>query len=598
MERADQDALAPTLRGTRSEDDARASGLETTAAPVSGSLPLATPRLGLAGEAMRARMQARLFGGQAPEVTVAGYTIRRRLGAGGMGVVYEAHDPRLDRDVAIKVLLPDTSDARAHARLEREARALAKLSHPNVVQVHEVGVSEGERGQTYIVMELVRGRPLSAWLDETSPTLRELLDAFIGAGRGLEAAHAAGIVHRDFKPDNVLMGDDGRARVVDFGIACQPEPDVTIETAVREDLSQEAAGTLLETMETQLADGPVGTRLTRTRAWVGTIAYMSPEQFEYKPVDARSDQFSFCVALHEALYGARPFPGKTVKQLVLSVVDGQVIDAPPGARVPAWLRAVVLRGLARDPARRYPDMGSLLAALADDPVRRRRRIAALSIGGVALAAASGRGGAGASPTRARAARRPRTRSRACWTRRGATRKSRAPSRPPGSRTRPTRSRSWARSSTSTRRAGPRRGRARARTGAAGSRPSARPSGASRASRSAGSRSRGRDRRFRAGRRARSSTPRARRSISWGRHERLSRGVCLNRRGNELPPALAGAVEEPRARLRERACCSSSAATARRSRAQRPGGGARARARARADARGGAAAAREALGTCW
>ncbi|MEX1362507.1 MAG: serine/threonine-protein kinase, partial [Nannocystaceae bacterium] len=273
------------------------------------------------------------------------YVVVRWLGAGGMGAVYEAFDPDLDRPVAIKVL-HGTVDDEARFRMEREARALAKLSHPHVVQIYEVGQTEG---RTFIAMEMVRGRSLDGWDDEARPW-REVVQVYLQAGRGLAAAHAEGLVHRDFKPHNCILGDDGRVRVLDFGLARQQE-FLTGRSSTRS-AEHELPG-----------PEPVSDQLTRTGAFVGTPAYVPLEQLEGRAVDDKSDQFSFCVALYVALSGERPYAGRTAGDLALALADEAVRPAPRDRAVPSRLRAVLLRGLRRDPAARWSSMGELLLQL-------------------------------------------------------------------------------------------------------------------------------------------------------------------------------------------------------------------------------------------
>jgi tetratricopeptide (TPR) repeat protein len=293
-----------------------------------------------------------------PRERIGRFEVAERLGAGGMGVVYAAHDPTLDRRVALK-FLHERDRTEAVARLLREAQALARLSHPNVVAVYEVGEHEGH---VFIAMELVVGGTLTAWLRARKRPWTEILDAFVQAGRGLAAAHTAGFVHRDFKPDNVLFGDDGRARVTDFGLARlgdaptkAPPPQALVD------------------------------ELTRTGALLGTPAYMAPEQLDGRMADARSDQFAFCVALHEALVGVRPFEGATVAALRAAIAQGP----RPIARSSASRRvlAAVRRGLSEEPAARFPSMEELLAELARPPSRRRWMVASAA-GLVAVAALS------------------------------------------------------------------------------------------------------------------------------------------------------------------------------------------------------------------
>jgi eukaryotic-like serine/threonine-protein kinase len=268
------------------------------------------------------------------------YVVLEPLGTGGMGVVLSAFDVELERRVAIKLM----RDPAGGARLWREAQALAKLSHPNVVTVYEVGVVDD---RVYLAMEQVDGSTLRAW-GEARRGWREILDAYLQAGAGLAAAHRAGLVHRDVKPDNILIGDDGRVRIGDFGLVAAVTAGAT------------------------------------SGGFAGTMAYAAPEQLRGDAVDARGDQFSFCVALWEALGGARPFGGETPAELAAAIAAG-----PRGARMPAWIRAILERGLAADPARRHPSIDDLLAALARDPARRRRRvaIAAVGVAGIAGAAA-------------------------------------------------------------------------------------------------------------------------------------------------------------------------------------------------------------------
>ncbi len=300
------------------------------------------------------------------------YVILERVGAGGMGLVFAAYDPELDRRVAIKVLHPGDRalGSEGRARLLREAQALARLSHPNVVSVHDVGTTEHG---VYLAMEFVQGRTVGDWL-ASEPTRAEILDVFARAGQGLAAAHAKGLVHRDFKPDNVMVGDDGRVRVMDFGLA---RSDRTVS---REEPAEVTDPDMISGNEV------LGLPLTRDGAMVGTPAYMAPEQWLDREVDARTDQFSFCVALYEALYGQRPFTGQTRQTLVLAVTKGEIADPPPGATVPAWLRRVLLRGLATEPDARFATLDALLEALRADPTRKRRRYAGLAAAGLGVAA--------------------------------------------------------------------------------------------------------------------------------------------------------------------------------------------------------------------
>ncbi|HEX3758051.1 MAG TPA: serine/threonine-protein kinase [Kofleriaceae bacterium] len=303
----------------------------------------------------------------APGTIVDRFRVIRRLGTGSMGWIYAAHDPALDRNVALKLLrsdrlAADQRDAMADHPL-REARAMAQLAHPNVVTVHELG-RFGD--QIFIAMELVDGQTLGAWLAEAPRGWREIVATFRAAGEGLAAAHAAGLVHRDVKPDNLLVGRDGRVRVTDFGlvrIARTPLPAAADARAS-------------------------GVHHTSNGIVVGTPYYMAPEQYRSEPADPRSDQFSFCVALHEALYGEHPFVGAEAADLVelpQRILAGELRSLPAGRRIPAWLGAVVRRGLSVDPAQRFPSMTALLAALSPGPAARRWRRGALVAAVVAAA---------------------------------------------------------------------------------------------------------------------------------------------------------------------------------------------------------------------
>jgi len=318
---------------------------------------------------------------------VGRYVVLDEIGAGAMGAVYRAYDPELDRSVALKVV-DSAATPDAAARLAREAKALAQLSHPNVVAVHDVGSYNGD---VFIAMGLVEGRTLRQWRTEgsTPPPLSEVIDVFAAAGRGLAAAHRAGIVHRDFKPDNVLLGDDGRVQVVDFGIARAPEqdgdvPDAWGDTAQWERLSNKEQERDKDP-ETSQTINKLSAPLTHAGAMLGTPAYMSPEQFRCQPADAKSDQFGFCVALYEALYGRRPFAGQAVVELRANILAGNVRPPPSDSRVPARVRKIVERGLRVAPSERYPSMDDLLSELARDPRATATRVA-LAAGALLIAA--------------------------------------------------------------------------------------------------------------------------------------------------------------------------------------------------------------------
>ncbi len=293
-----------------------------------------------------------------PHKRIGRFTVLHEIAAGGMGVVYAARDDQLDRNVAIKLLhARDGGDREAHGRMMREARAMARLSHPNVVQVHDVGRVDDD---VFVAMEYVQGSDLRKWLKAAPRSWREVLDIFRQAGQGLSAAHDAGIVHRDFKPDNVVVTTDRRVKVLDFGLARWHE------TAAEAQAELEDAPAPAPALEERRATEHEEDRdLTKTGYVMGTPAYMSPEQHRGFPADARSDQFSFCVALYEALHGRRPFPGRTFHKVAKSILESDPLPPPPESRVPKWLHRVVMRGLSRDPADRFPSMQALLGGFLD-----------------------------------------------------------------------------------------------------------------------------------------------------------------------------------------------------------------------------------------
>lgn len=300
-----------------------------------------------AGRARRPHWIERLEPGSA----VGRYVILERVGAGGMGVVYGAFDPDLDRKIALKFLRPELSEAedQAQERLLREARVLARLEHPNVVAVYDVGTFQGN---VFIAMAFGKGVTLRQWLGQERRDWRQVLAVFEQAGRGLAAAHAAGVVHRDFKPDNVMISG-GVAQVLDFGLARKVS-----------DLSPDADPAAKDLLDFTI---------TRTGEVFGTPAYMAPEQHLGCPADARSDQFAFCVSLYEALYGEHPFLDRTPDESRRRVLTGEIKEPPADAEVPGWLRRALVRGLSNDPDRRHSEMDALLEALRADPSRSRRR---------------------------------------------------------------------------------------------------------------------------------------------------------------------------------------------------------------------------------
>jgi tRNA A-37 threonylcarbamoyl transferase component Bud32 len=299
-------------------------------------------------ETARVRLAQELFGVSLDAPRIGRFRVLEKLGEGGMGQVYAAFDPELDRRVAIKVLHSEHSETHeGRERLLREAQALARVSHPNVVQVFEVGVHQDH---VFVAMEYVRGESMAARLEHSTPSeWSDVLRLFIAAGHGLAAVHAAGLVHRDFKPANTVVGEDGRARILDFGLArvsAWSDDEVARDPESRSDRLEES--------------------LTAMGSIIGTPAYMAPEVFMGQRADARSDQYSYCTALFEGLYGFRPHAGETLAALATAKLSGSVRPPPAGTKVPAWLHAAVLRGLALAPERRWPTMVELLAELGRD----------------------------------------------------------------------------------------------------------------------------------------------------------------------------------------------------------------------------------------
>src|SRR5215467_14031691 len=310
------------------------------------------------------------------------YVVQRGLGGGGMGTVYAAFDPELNRKVALKLVRPeagklDTNEGRR--RLLREAQAMAQLSHPNVIAVYDVGTFAD---QVFIAMEYVEGSTLTQWLAEQHRPWREIVNMFVQTGRGLAAAHAAGILHRDFKPDNVLIDKDGRPRVLDFGLARallgEPEKRAPDEPASANAISP-----------SKLA--PLELALTQPGRVMGTPAYMAPEQMMGQGADHRTDQYSFCVALYQGLYGELPFKGQSVDTPLREMSQGNAPEVASSVQVPSRLRRAVLRGLRPEPAERYPSMDALLDELALQATRTRRRFEAVAVLAMvaAIATASG-----------------------------------------------------------------------------------------------------------------------------------------------------------------------------------------------------------------
>jgi eukaryotic-like serine/threonine-protein kinase len=349
-------------------------------------------------ELAKERIRASVLDGWRTIVQVGRYVVLERIGAGGMGVVYAAYDPELDRKVALKVLHHSSlghGDGR-RPRLLREAQAMAKLSHPNVVTVYDVGVfdrdllqdhppwiddaaatrtdesllaaSTTDDPRMFVAMELIDGETLATWLRRAARSPAEILRVMMDAGAGLSAAHVHGLVHRDFKPDNVMIDRTDRVRVMDFGLAA------AIDSAVE----------LVSVRGSVRSSGGSGSTSAPRGGLAGTPAYMAPEQFLGLEVTPAADQFAFCITLWEALFGHAPFEGDSLPDLCTAVLEGRVVQ-PPRSRAPLWLRRVLERGLATEPAKRWSSMTALLDALDHGRRRVRRHRAYLAVGALVLA---------------------------------------------------------------------------------------------------------------------------------------------------------------------------------------------------------------------
>jgi diguanylate cyclase (GGDEF)-like protein len=352
--RRDSDVLVGPPRDPSASTSASASQRSTVTAGDRAAVSAGSPDAAAASGTHEGRAAG-------PRDRIGRFTVLHEIAAGGMGVVYAALDEQLDRKVAIKLLHARETRAReAYGRMMREARAMARLSHPNVVQVHDVGRVDGD---VFVAMEYVQGQSLRKWLKAAPRSWRDVLDIFRQAGQGLVAAHAAGIVHRDFKPDNVVVTTDRRVKVLDFGLARWHDPRDHLAP-----VDAEESGTPSHEGDDSPHSAPDHDdeqSLTKTGFVMGTPAYMSPEQHQGYPADARSDQFSFCVALYEALYGRRPFPGRTFHKVAKAILEREPLPPPAESRVPKWLHRVVMRGLSRDPSDRFPSMEALLGAFLD-----------------------------------------------------------------------------------------------------------------------------------------------------------------------------------------------------------------------------------------
>jgi len=322
-------------------------------------------------ERLRAILGAKLFG-RREKVEIDRFRIVGRLGSGGMGIVYDAWDPKLRRRVALKVVRPDRTDGPIDRRLLREARSAAQLKHPNVVTVYEAGEVDE---LVWIAMEFIDGHTISDWLEAAPPATphgwREIVALYIDAGRGLAEAHRRGLIHRDFKPDNVLVesrdGEAPIARVVDFGLA-------------RKSRDGPDAGQSIPDLKASISDEEE----TAAGRVMGTPAYMAPEQMAGLTIDARADQFAFCVSLYESLEGTRPFAGTTLHEVLVGIEDGLV--RRPRKRLPRWLFRAIQRGLAYEPDERFDSMNELLERL-ESGLARRRRHGWVAVAGGAVAVA-------------------------------------------------------------------------------------------------------------------------------------------------------------------------------------------------------------------
>ena len=281
--------------------------------------------------------------------TIGRYVVHRQLGRGGMGIVYGAVDPELGRRVAIKLVRTKAKRGPQYTtRLRREAEALARLDHPNIVSIYDIGAN---RRGTFVAMEYVRGMSIRKWLRQGKRSWRDIVEVFAAAGRGLAAAHAAGLVHRDFKPSNVMVTLDGRVKVLDFGLARgTPTDDPWLNTQA----------CLLSR------------RMTRADTIVGTTGYMPPEQLLGSEVGPLSDQFSFSVALFEALHGDKPYVGKDAIDQARAYTEGRRNPVEPRRDLPGKLRRTIERGMSLRLEERYPNMDALLHDLTWEPPQRKR----------------------------------------------------------------------------------------------------------------------------------------------------------------------------------------------------------------------------------
>lgn len=335
-----------------------------------------------------------------PGDAIGPYIVEAPIGAGAMGIVYRARDPRQGRQVALKLLRARAYRSGSSASLpgpraewlRNEARALARLDHPNVVRVHGVG---NEQGRVYLSMELLEGDTLRTWAGVEPRTWPERARMLVAAARGLAAAHDAGIVHGDFKPDNVMVTRDGVVKVMDFGLArigagrrhqtTDPMPAASSPGVMASGAWDAIASSDSSTSRTRAMMASDET--SAERRWPrGTPAYMAPEVVAGETGDARSDQFALCVSMYEVLFGRRPYGGRTAAEIAFRITRGDLRMVPRERGVPGWLHAAVTRGLALEPGARWPSVAALADALDAGLVRRERRrataVAAATVAGI------------------------------------------------------------------------------------------------------------------------------------------------------------------------------------------------------------------------
>lgn len=332
-----------------------------------------------------------------PGQMIGPYRVEQLIGSGAMGSVYAAIEPS-GRRIAVKLMHPrgyyggasSVGSRRTDAWLRNEARALSRLSHPNVVGVLGVG---SEQGRPYMAMELVEGQTLAEWLQHDERDWERTLAVCVEAARGLAAAHEAGVMHGDFKPDNVMVATDGRVLVMDFGLSRSMSRQARASTetaipAITDDLDSGASEAWLSASDDSLhaapldddelgewdtADADADASTARLRRRAGTPAYMAPELLAGIGGDARSDQFSLCVTVYKALFGQRPYGGRTPSEIAFRVARNDLRQCPPGYDVPSWVHAAVTRGLAIEPDDRWRSVSALVNVFAHGLAQRRRR---------------------------------------------------------------------------------------------------------------------------------------------------------------------------------------------------------------------------------